>query len=211
MIFFFTLSSPLFFEVYAYTKTNGLALSGAKTQVMVGGKGKPPLTFTVNVDGEEVKPIGTFDLLGVTFDQNFTVRPYSLAREARFRSGRVARLAHHLPPGQPLRQLGSGLLIGKVAHCLPVLIWPSRGHNGAQGRRYAGKKFRVGFHGVQSDDKGHTPRQHARGGIWEGRNAKTKVKLKVKVKAKDHQASMRPRTMPPYTSFPKRDKRFRGG
>jgi hypothetical protein len=25
-----------------YTKTNGLALNGAKTQVMVGGKGKPP-------------------------------------------------------------------------------------------------------------------------------------------------------------------------
>jgi hypothetical protein len=26
----------------AYTKTNGLALNGARTQVMVGGKGKPP-------------------------------------------------------------------------------------------------------------------------------------------------------------------------
>jgi hypothetical protein len=51
---------------------------------MVCGKGKPPLTFTVN--GEEVKPVGTFDLLGVTFDRHFTVRPYlhSLAREARF-------------------------------------------------------------------------------------------------------------------------------
>jgi hypothetical protein len=29
-----------------YTKTNGLALNGAKTQVMVGSKGKPTSTFT---------------------------------------------------------------------------------------------------------------------------------------------------------------------
>jgi hypothetical protein len=37
-------------------------------------------------------PTNTFDLLGITFDQSFTVRPYlhSLAREARFRAGRVA-------------------------------------------------------------------------------------------------------------------------
>jgi hypothetical protein len=28
--------------VVAYTKANGFALNGAKTQVMVGGKGKPP-------------------------------------------------------------------------------------------------------------------------------------------------------------------------
>jgi hypothetical protein len=47
-----------------YTKTNGLALNGSKTQVMVGGKGKPPPTFTINVDGTEVKPLNTFDLLG---------------------------------------------------------------------------------------------------------------------------------------------------
>jgi hypothetical protein len=47
----------------AYTRANGLALNGAKTQVMVGGKGKPPPTFTVIVDGAEVKPVGTFDLL----------------------------------------------------------------------------------------------------------------------------------------------------
>jgi hypothetical protein len=77
--------------VVAYTKANGLSLNGAKTQVMVGGKWKPP-TFTVNVDGAEVKPVGTFDLLGVTFNRQFMVKPYlhSLARESRFRAGRVA-------------------------------------------------------------------------------------------------------------------------
>jgi hypothetical protein len=74
----------------------------------------------------EVKPVGTFDLLGVTFDRHFTVKPYlhSLARELRFRAGRVARLAQHLPRGQLLWQLGSRLLLAKVAHCLPVVSRP---------------------------------------------------------------------------------------
>jgi dihydroorotase-like cyclic amidohydrolase len=59
---------------------------------MVGGKGKPPPTFTIDVDGAEVKPGGTFDLLVVTFDRQFTVKPYlhSLARESPFRAVRVA-------------------------------------------------------------------------------------------------------------------------
>jgi hypothetical protein len=70
--------------------------------------------------------VDNFDLLGVTFDRQFEVKPYlhSLARESRFRAGRVARLAQHLPRGQLLLQLGSGLLIGKVAHCLPVVERP---------------------------------------------------------------------------------------
>jgi hypothetical protein len=104
-----------------YTKVNGLALNGAKTQVMVGGKAKD--VFTINVNGREVKPSNTLDLLGITFNRIFTVRPYlhSLAREARFWAGCMERLAQHLPRGQLLRQLGSGLLMGKVAHCLPVV------------------------------------------------------------------------------------------
>jgi hypothetical protein len=71
-----------------YTKVNGLALNGAKTQVMVGGKAKAKDRFTINVDGTEVKPLNTFDLLWITFNRSFTVRPYlhSLAREARFHS-----------------------------------------------------------------------------------------------------------------------------
>jgi hypothetical protein len=111
-----------------YTKDNGLALNGAKTQVMVGGKAKAKDmdAITINVDSAEVKPSNSFELLGITFDRSFTVRPYShsLAREARFQAGRVARLAQHLPRGQLLRQLGSGLLMGKLAHCLPVVARP---------------------------------------------------------------------------------------
>jgi hypothetical protein len=103
-----------------YTKVNSLALDGAKTQVMVGGKAKAK-----DMDAE-VKPSNSFELLGITFNRSFTLRPYlhSLAREARFRAGSVARLAQHLPRGQLLRQLGSGLLMGKLAHCLPVVARP---------------------------------------------------------------------------------------
>jgi hypothetical protein len=111
-----------------YTKDNGLALNGAKTQVMIGGKakGRDTTTITINVNGAEVKPSNYFDLLGLTFDRQFTLRPYlhSLAREARFWASRVARLAQHLPRGQLLRQLGSGLFMGSLAHCLPVVARP---------------------------------------------------------------------------------------
>jgi hypothetical protein len=64
--------------------------------------------------------------LGYPFDQKFTVRLYlnTLAREARFQAGRVAQLVQHLPRGQLIRQLGSGLLMGKLAHCLPVVARP---------------------------------------------------------------------------------------
>jgi hypothetical protein len=70
--------------------------------------------------------VPSFDLPGVTFDRNFSVKPYlhSLARELSFRAGRVARLAQHLTRGQLLRQRGSGLLMGKIALCLPVVVRP---------------------------------------------------------------------------------------
>jgi hypothetical protein len=93
--------------------------------VMIGGKAKARdnASITISVKGALVKPANSFELLGITFNRQFTVQPYlhSLAREARFRAGRVARLSQHLPRGQLLRQLGSGLLIGKLEHCLPVL------------------------------------------------------------------------------------------
>jgi hypothetical protein len=95
---------------------------------MIGGKAKARdnASITITVKGALVKPANSFELLGITFDRQFTVRPYlhSLAREARFRAGRVARLSQHLPCGQLLRQLGSGLLMGKLVHCLPVVARP---------------------------------------------------------------------------------------
>jgi 23S rRNA U2552 (ribose-2'-O)-methylase RlmE/FtsJ len=93
---------------------------------MIGSKAKARDTITITVDSAEVKPANSFKLLGITFDRQFTVRPYlhSLAREATFRAGRMARLSQHLPRGHLLQQLRSGLLMGKPAHCLPVVARP---------------------------------------------------------------------------------------
>jgi hypothetical protein len=110
-----------------FTKDNGLALNGAKTQVMIGGARAKDISFVVIlVDGAKVRSGNTFELLGITFDQRFTVRPYltNLSKEAKFWAGRKVRLAQQFPRGQLLRQLGSGLLRGKLAHCLPVVAQP---------------------------------------------------------------------------------------
>jgi hypothetical protein len=109
-----------------YTRDNGLELNGAKTQVMIGSTkatARDNASICIIVDRGEVKPTNSFELLEVTFDCKFKVRPYlcNLAREARFRAGSVAQLSQHLPSGQLLRQLGSGLLMGKLAHCLLVV------------------------------------------------------------------------------------------
>jgi hypothetical protein len=94
---------------------------------MIGGASAMDVSnIIIVVDGAKVSPGNTFELLGFTFNQRFTVRTYlaNLLKEARFRASPVARLAQHLPRGQLLRQLGSGLLMGKLAHCLPVVAQP---------------------------------------------------------------------------------------
>jgi hypothetical protein len=60
-----------------FTKDNGLALNRAKTQVMIGGTRAMDISKVIIVeDSAEVRPGNTFELLGVTFDQRITVRPY---------------------------------------------------------------------------------------------------------------------------------------
>jgi hypothetical protein len=77
-----------------FTRDNGLTLNGAKTQVMIGGakaKARDISNVTNHIDGAEVKPSSTFELLGVTFDQRFKMRPYlnTFSKEARFWAGRL--------------------------------------------------------------------------------------------------------------------------
>jgi hypothetical protein len=88
-----------------FTKDNGLALNRAKNQVMIGSaRAKDILNVVILLEGAEVRPDNTFELLGVTFDQRFTVRLYltNLSKEAKFCAGRVAGLAQHLTCGQLL-------------------------------------------------------------------------------------------------------------
>jgi hypothetical protein len=88
------------YSVSAKVKNSGFGRSLAKTQVMIGGaKAKDVSNVIIIVDGAEVRPGNAFELLRVTFDQSFTLRPYltSLLKEDRFWAGCIARLAQHLP------------------------------------------------------------------------------------------------------------------
>jgi hypothetical protein len=107
-----------------FTRNNELALNRAKTQLMISGAKEMDVSnVIIVVNGAEIRPGNTLELLGVSFDRKFTLKPYllKLMKEARFGAGRVVWLAQHLPQGQLLQQLERGLLKGKVAHCLTVV------------------------------------------------------------------------------------------
>jgi hypothetical protein len=82
----------------------------------------PPVSVIVN--GCSIYPSRTLNLLGVTFDKTLAVTPHSesVAAAAKQRAGVVARLSHHLPRGEYLRQLAQGLFIGKLGHALPAVV-----------------------------------------------------------------------------------------
>jgi hypothetical protein len=114
-----------------FTSGNGLVLNAAKTQLMVGGniKNRDVASFSVLVDGIEVSPAKEMELLGVKFDNNFTTSPHDtiVAKSAKQRAAMIARLAHHLPRGEYLRQLARGLVIGKVSFALAAVVAPRLG------------------------------------------------------------------------------------
>jgi hypothetical protein len=118
----------------AYTKGNGLALNAAKTQLMYNNTSKRVADFTVNVDGKVIIPSTSLELLGVRYDQQLSTKPYikSLVKAVRTRASLVARLGHHLPQGQLLRQVATGLVGGKIGHALAAVAAP-RLHGKASG------------------------------------------------------------------------------
>jgi hypothetical protein len=118
-----------------FASGNGLVLNAAKTQLMVGGniKNRDIASFSVSVNGIKVGPTNEMELLGVKFDNNFTTSPHdtSVAKSARQRAALIARLAHHLPRGEYLRQLARGLVIGKISFALAAVVAPRLGSGGA--------------------------------------------------------------------------------
>jgi hypothetical protein len=108
-----------------FTKNNGPALNGSRTQLLIAGSADVG-SFEIKVDGARIQPSNFLELLGVSFNRKLTVKPYALklAKEARFCEARVARLNHHIPRGWLLRQLGSGLLMGKLGHTLLIVAVP---------------------------------------------------------------------------------------
>jgi hypothetical protein len=61
-------------DPFAYTKGNGILLNAAKTQLMYNSKKADE--YTVIVDGAVIVPASSLELLGVRYDQQFTLRPY---------------------------------------------------------------------------------------------------------------------------------------
>jgi hypothetical protein len=80
----------------------------------------------VVVDGIGITPGDTVELLGITFNRTLTIRPHNKHVEdaASLNSSLVARLGHFLPQGRYLKQLATGLLLGKISHALPAVAAP---------------------------------------------------------------------------------------
>eukprot|EP00095_Tigriopus_kingsejongensis_P004764 maker-scaffold510_size151595-snap-gene-0.41 protein:Tk04764 transcript:maker-scaffold510_size151595-snap-gene-0.41-mRNA-1 annotation:"mite group 2 allergen pso o 2 precursor" len=100
---------------------------------MVGGPTKAVglASISFNVEDEAIGPAQKLELLGVTFDSNFSTSPHgkSLATAARQRAGLITRLAHHVPRGEYLRRLAGGLVVGKIGYAAVVVVPPRLTNN----------------------------------------------------------------------------------
>jgi hypothetical protein len=111
----------------SYAKGNGLVLNAAKTQLMFSAAAGKVEDILVMVDGAEISPGNTFELLGVTFDRRFSTRPHmsKVAAAAESRASLIARLSRHIAPTGPyMRQLSLGLVHGKLSHALAAVSYP---------------------------------------------------------------------------------------
>jgi hypothetical protein len=88
-----------------------------KTQLMYTAEAGNSAGGNVFVDGFEIVPSDSIELLGVRYDRRLTTKPHDIQVDA-------ARLTHHLPRGPFLRQLATGLVVGKISHALPAVLQP---------------------------------------------------------------------------------------
>ena len=100
-------------RMLTYSKETGLVINSEKTQMLVSGiKDK---NFSVKVGNSYVYPSKELNLLGISYDTNFTTAPYlrQLAIDARTRSALISHLSYSVPP-HLLKVFTNGLLIGKI-------------------------------------------------------------------------------------------------
>jgi hypothetical protein len=109
-----------------WAKGNGLAINGGKTQLLLSSGARYNADTAITVDDKTVKPRDELELLGVTLNRRLEFNPHNkqVVANARARASMIARLSHHLPRGEFLRQLALGLAVGKVAHALPAVYYP---------------------------------------------------------------------------------------
>jgi hypothetical protein len=110
----------------AFTKGNGLTLNAAKTQLMYSAEAGNSAGGNVFVNGVKIVPSDSIELLGVRYDRRLMTKPHDVQVDAAScqRASLIARLTHHLPRGPFLRQLATGLVVGKISHSLPAVLQP---------------------------------------------------------------------------------------
>ena len=76
--------------------------------------GNKSMTATIPVDGVDITPGHSLELLGVTIDSKLSMESHlaSVVGAARVRVSMVARLLCHLPCGPYLSQLSKGIIVG---------------------------------------------------------------------------------------------------
>jgi hypothetical protein len=112
------------FAVWA--KANGLAMNGAKTQLLVSSNAGAAANLSVRVGVNDIACGRDLELLGVRFDRKMSTAPHveDMAKAAKQRAAMIARLSQHLPRGRYLQQLANGLVLGKVNHALAAVAAP---------------------------------------------------------------------------------------
>ncbi len=110
----------------SFANANGLILNASKTQLLLGAPKSAKAGFLVNVDGVDIAPSKQLELLGVTFDDGFSVAPHmtNVASAARSRANAIARLALHVPRGPFLSELARGIFLGKVGYAAAATTVP---------------------------------------------------------------------------------------
>jgi hypothetical protein len=106
-----------------YTRSMGLSMNVAKTQLLLLTHAGNVSEVTVEVDGNTILPGNVIKLLGVRYDRKLTTTPHvkSLLGALSQRASFVTRLANHLPRGAYLQQLSYGLYMGKFSNALAAV------------------------------------------------------------------------------------------
>ena len=108
-------------RMLAYCNKVSLVINSDKTQMLVSGfKNKE---FSIKVGNSKVHPSKELNLLGVTYDSNFSTVTYlrQLASDAKTRASIISRLSYSVPP-HLLKTFTNGLLVGKIMVAAPAVI-----------------------------------------------------------------------------------------
>jgi hypothetical protein len=143
-----------------YTRSMGLTMNAANTQLLLWTHAGNVSEATMEVDGNTIRPGNVIKLLGVRYDRKLTMTPHvkSLLATVRQRASVVARLANHLPRGAYLRQLSYGLVMGKFSHALAAVARPRLDHKDNMSVIWS--KIQVDFNDVARSITGARRRDH---------------------------------------------------